>query len=277
MHKHDDDYGTMRKMNNATLIPAILGIARQAGDKILSVYHRQNFTIQQKADQSPLTEADLLSHQTLLEGLTQLTPSIPILSEESAHVSFQERMQWQRYWLLDPLDGTKEFIEKNDEFTVNIALIEQGQPVLGVIYIPALALCYFASIDDGAFKQIAMQKPERIHTRKKEEGKLVVIASRRHGFQELTPFLKQLGEYTILHKGSALKCCWVAEGKADIYPRFAPTSEWDTAAAQCILEQAGGTIQNFSGQPLRYNQRESLENPFFLAVGDPHYDWLSYL
>lgn len=258
------------------MIEDILNIAKAAGREILTIYQQKNPLIQVKADQTPVTEADLIANQIICDGLNKIS-SWPILSEESTCLPFSERQKWQRYWLIDPLDGTKEFIQKTDEFTINIALIEKNQPILGVIYAPALQLCYFASANQGAFKQEKEQSIQKIQTRSYHPQATSIVASRRHGLGQLQIFLSKLGDHTIVQRGSALKCCVVAEGTADVYPRFGPTSEWDIAAGQCILEAAGGAILDFSGHPLCYNLKESLENPPFLALGDVKFPWKNYL
>jgi len=259
------------------LLPA-LQIAKEAGEKILAVYQRtEAVTVQVKDDESPLTEADLAAHHHIVAGLSALTPSFPVLSEESTAVAFAERASWQNYWLVDPLDGTKEFIQKTDEFTINIALIVKHQAALGIVYAPALDLCYFAMQEYGAYKQEGAGLPQLIHTRTVPTQGATVVASRRHGLGQLQSFLAQLGDHAIVQRGSALKCCLVADGSADIYPRFGLTSEWDTAAGQCVLEQAGGKLIDCAGNPLVYNTKESLLNPSFLAVGDVNYNWQSYL
>lgn len=250
------------------LLNGVIGLAKKAGEEILGIYRRpEDIAVQTKSDESPLTQADLIAHHLITDGLQQLTPSLPVLSEESIAIPFVERQKWQQYWLVDPLDGTKEFIQKTDDFTVNIALIENHRPILGVVYVPVEKLCYFAMQGKGAFKQIGETPPQQINTRHNAHESLVVVASRRHGVRELQAFLERLGDHTIVHRGSALKFCIVAEGVADIYPRFGPTSEWDTAAGQCIVEAAGGKVVDLNGQPLRYNSKQSLLNPSFVVEG----------
>ncbi len=253
------------------LIQPLLQIAREAGDAIMTIYQQDDHGIQEKADNSPLTLADLAAHRIIEQGLNNLTPDIPQLSEESAEIPFSERSQWQRYWLIDPLDGTKEFIRRNDEFTVNIALIEDHQPVMGVICLPVSGICYFGSRDGGAWKQKRDKAPAMIQTRP-HNSPLKVLASRRHKTDKETPVLERLTEqFGPLQKdnyGSSLKMCVIAEGLADIYPRLYPTCEWDTAAAQAVVEAAGGQILDSQLQPLRYNTRESLINPDFFVIGD---------
>jgi 3'(2'), 5'-bisphosphate nucleotidase len=260
----------------AVLLAPVTALAAEAGARILDIYATA-FQVDEKDDQSPLTAADLASHQTLVAGLQQLTPDIPILSEESASIRFAERCRWERFWLVDPLDGTKEFIKRNGEFTVNIALIEAHQPVLGVVQIPVTGLCYFAARGQGAFRQEAGKTAERIQVRSLPGGPIRVVGSRSHGGRNLDVYVARLGEHELVAIGSSLKFCLVAEGKADIYPRLGPTSEWDTAAAQCIVEEAGGRVISVSGERLAYNTKESLLNPYFLVYGDARHDWLQYL
>lgn len=260
------------------LLKKIVDIAKHAGSEILSIYHRmEKIAVQTKKDQSPLTEADLTAHQLITEKLSALTPKWPILSEESPLIPFTQRSQWDRYWLIDPLDGTKEFINRTDEFSVNIALIAENKPILGVVYAPVLDLCYYAATQEGAYRQHAGNPAEKLHTRTYDGGPITVVASRSHGLNQLHRFLSQLGDHSILHRGSALKCGLIAEGVADVYPRFSPTSEWDIAAGQCVIEEAGGKLFDLNGEPLRYNCKESLINPSFLAVGDVRWNWRQYL
>ncbi len=259
------------------LLSDIVTLAKQTGKQVLNVYH-SDFKVEYKADSSPLTMADVAAHEYICQGLNQLMPGIPILSEELATLAFEERQHWQRYWLIDPLDGTKEFLEKNGEFTINIALIEDHVPILGVIYAPVFDVCYFAADKQGAFKQIAQQSPQLLRSpRWKSNSPITLAISRRHGMDSLQAFFSKFSALNLIRCGSALKFCWLAEGFADLYPRFSPTCEWDTAAAQCVLNEAGGTIIDLKGQILRYNTKPSLCNTAFLAVGDRHHDWRGYL
>ena len=251
-------------------------LARQAGDKILEIYDSE-FSVEQKADNSPLTEADMASHHAIVDGLTELTADIPVLSEESASLPYSERSSWKRYWLVDPLDGTREFVKRNGEFTVNIALIDKGVPVLGVVHVPVTGISYLACQGLGAMKQDAGKTPVAIQVRTLGDGPVMVVGSRSHRGDSLIRFLDKLGEHEMVGMGSSLKLCLVAEGVADIYPRLGPTSEWDTAAAQCVVEQAGGYVTDTDMQPLRYNTKDSLLNPFFLVFGDNSRDWSQYL
>ncbi|MBI2381298.1 MAG: 3'(2'),5'-bisphosphate nucleotidase CysQ [Gammaproteobacteria bacterium] len=253
------------------LMNAARTIARQAGKLILEVYQRADLGIVEKADTSPLTEADLAAHRHICQALARLAPELPVLSEESAALPRETRAAWRRYWLVDPLDGTKEFIERNGEFTVNIALIEDGVARIGVVYAPALDVMYSAALGLGAFMQDGEDACRRIAVRPVPLAgglpRYTVVASRRSGLDKLEPLLAKLGQYELTNIGSALKICLVAEGKADLYPRLGLTSEWDTAAAQCVLEEAGGTLCDESYHPLRYNGKDSLLNPYFLAFG----------
>jgi 3'(2'), 5'-bisphosphate nucleotidase len=257
-------------------IDDVIALAKDAGQCIMAVYNT-DFDVVQKSDDSPLTAADMAAHNTIVAGLSALTPKLPILSEESASIPFAERSQWQRYWLVDPLDGTREFVKRNGEFTVNIALIEHHEPVLGVVYTPVTGVTYYAVRGIGAFKQMPDTGPDAIHTRHKPAGHTLVAGSRSHRGDSLEAFLKRIGDYEIISMGSSLKSCLVAEGRADIYPRLGPTSEWDTAAAQCVVEEAGGRLTTTDMQALRYNTKDSLLNPHFLVFGDPDYDWSRYL
>ena len=262
--------------NPSELLNDVIDLATDAGERILDIY-QTDFDITQKEDDSPLTAADMAAHNAIVAGLSILTPELPILSEESAKIPFEERQQWQTYWLVDPLDGTREFIKRNGEFTVNIALIDHHESILGVIYTPVSGLTYYAARGHGAYKRIKDGEATRIHTRKKAPGRTTVAGSRSHRGDSLKAFLAHLGDYDIISMGSSLKSGLVAEGKADIYPRLGPTSEWDTAAAHCIVDEAGGRITKTDLSPLLYNTKESLLNPEFLVVGDPDYDWVRFL
>jgi 3'(2'), 5'-bisphosphate nucleotidase len=257
-------------------LEAVIEIAAEAGRKIMQVY-ATDFAVTHKDDLTPLTHADLAAHQTICEGLRRLTPDLPMLSEESAHIPFSERAAWRQYWLIDPLDGTREFIKRNGEFTVNIALIVEQCSVLGVVYAPVTGLCYFASRGHGAYKQAPGAAPQVIHARRYVGGRCAVAASRSHSGDSLRGFLARLGDHEILSIGSSLKSCLVAEGRADLYPRLGPTSEWDTAAAQCVVEEAGGRVTDTAMQTLRYNTKPELLNPHFFVSGDPERDWSQYL
>jgi 3'(2'), 5'-bisphosphate nucleotidase len=261
-------------------LPQIMHIAREAGDAIMEVY-RGDIDVQRKEDNSPLTMADLAAHDVIETRLAHLTPGLPILSEESASVSYRERQGWHRYWLVDPLDGTREFIKRNDEFTVNIALIDGDRSVMGVVYVPAMDILYFAGQGFGAFRQASMEPATRISARPLDPNALTIAGSRSHAGERMQGFLQRVSEKLSppesISLGSSLKICLVAEGSADLYPRLGLTSEWDTAAAQCVLEQAGGHLLQWDGQPLRYNRKDSLLNPEFLACGTTLHDWKQYL
>jgi len=256
----------------------VAAIATEAGLRILEVYNR-GFTVELKDDNSPLTEADRAAHEVIAAHLTRLTPDIPILSEESAKIDYQERATWQRFWLVDPLDGTREFVKRNGEFTVNIALVDNGQPRLGVVFVPVTGVCYLALHGRGAWKQ-QHGKRRPIHVRSFRSGRATVVASRSHRGDAVDRFLARLekreGGYETASLGSSLKLCLVAEGAADVYPRLGPTSEWDTAAAQCVVEAAGGRVTDLDGRPLRYNKPDIL-NPWFLVTGGGDYDWRALL
>ncbi len=264
-------------IESAEFLPAVINIAEQAAGKILEIY-KTDFSIENKADSSPLTAADMASHRTITAGLSYLTPEIPVLSEESAIVPFEIRQSWDRYWLIDPLDGTREFVKRNGEFTVNIALIENHQAVLGVVYVPATGLCYFSRRGQGAYKQDAGRAATRIKTKITSADTFVVAGSRSHGSEQQQNFIAALGNHTeVIAIGSSLKLCLVAEGKVDIYPRFGPTSEWDTAAAHAIVTEAGGIVTDTELQPLEYNRKESILNPHFLVIADANFEWDVYL
>ncbi|TBU83118.1 3'(2'),5'-bisphosphate nucleotidase [Pseudomonas daroniae] len=251
------------------LLPAVLALVQQAGTAILP-YWRTGVRVIEKADASPVTAADLAAHHVLNEGLQALDANIPVLSEEAADISLAERAGWTRWWLVDPLDGTKEFIADSEEFTVNVALIERGQVVFGVVGIPATGVCYYGGAGLGARRVDANGEFQSISVRETPASGLTVVASRRHGSVEqeqlLTALAARFGELERISVGSSLKFCQLAEGSADCYPRLAPTSQWDTAAAQGVLEGAGGVVLTLQGEPLRYDARESLLNPFFLAL-----------
>ncbi len=265
----------MADFNPCDHLEPVCAIAREAGRRILDVYERE-FKVEQKEDRSPLTEADRAAHEIIAARLQALAPDIPVLSEESAKIDYAARAGWQRFWLVDPLDGTKEFINRNGEFTVNIALIEGGRPVLGVVYVPAPALTYFACAGQGAYKQKGGCELQPVRVRRFSGGKPIVVASRSHAGPETEAFLRSLGEHDVVSMGSALKLCLVAEGAADVYPRLGPTMEWDTAAAQCVVEAAGGRVTDLRRQPLVYN-KPSLLNPWFLVSAAGDYDWHRHL
>jgi 3'(2'), 5'-bisphosphate nucleotidase len=254
----------------------LLDIAREAGAAILEVY-RQDFAVQHKGDESPLTAADLASHRVITERLNTLTPDVPVLSEEGADIPFDTRSAWARYWLIDPLDGTREFVKRNGEFTVNIALIVDGAPVLGIVHVPVSGKSYVGEVGEGAWKVDEKDHAAPISVRKQRPPTVRIAGSRSHAGDSLKRFLDQVGDHEIVSMGSSLKLCLVAEGAADIYPRLGPTSEWDTAAAQAVVEAAGGRVTDTQGETLRYNTKESLLNPHFLVFGDQDAQWERYL
>ena len=263
-------------MDLKALLEPVRQIASEAGERIMEIYETA-FTVESKDDNSPLTAADLTSHQTIVAALQRLTPDIPVLSEESASIPFAQRRGWERFWLVDPLDGTKEFVKRNGEFTVNIALVEDHRPVLGVVSVPAQGVCYLAARNLGAFRQEGEGAPQPIRVRVRSNSPVQVVGSRSHPGPDLAAFVEALGAHELVSVGSSLKLCLVAEGSADIYPRLGPTCEWDTAAAQCVVECAGGRVVDTRGQPLTCNTGESLLNPHFLVIGPSDRDWLGYL
>lgn len=270
----------MNTQNYHEPLKAIIEIAKQAGEAIMEIY-ATNFDVTNKNDNSPLTQADLAANQVIVSAIKQLTPHIPILTEESEAVDSTVRRNWQQYWLIDPLDGTREFVKRNGEFTVNIALIDQHVPVLGVVYAPVTDLLYYASRGQGAYKQINGTET-RIHTKNFDIERLVIAGSRSHSDKHFQQFLQNLHVATgvtpeLISMGSSLKIGLVAEGVADVYPRLGPTSEWDTAAAHCVLQEAGGDIIDVDGHSLRYNTKESLLNPTFFATNKNTLNWASFL
>jgi 3'(2'),5'-bisphosphate nucleotidase (EC 3.1.3.7) len=243
------------------MLDKICQLAREAGDAIMQVYDgAQPMDVTRKSDDSPVTAADLAAHKVIIDGLARLSPEIPVLSEEDPPV-WAERQHWQKYWLVDPLDGTKEFIKRNGEFTVNIALIDNGKPVLGVVYAPALGVMYFAA-EGKAWKE---EGGHKIQIQVREARPLLVVVSRSHfdKDEELKEYLTQLGEHQTTAIGSSLKFCLVAEGKAQLYPRFGPTNIWDTGAGHAVAIAAGAHVHDWQGKTLDYAPRESFLNPGF--------------
>jgi 3'(2'), 5'-bisphosphate nucleotidase len=263
-------------MNPAEFIEPVVALARAAGDAILEVY-ATDFDVQAKADDSPLTQADMASHRVIDEGLRALTPEIPVISEESGLPPFEERRQWPIYWLIDPLDGTREFVNRNGEFTVNIALIEGRRPIFGVVHVPVTGRTYTGCEGVGASVRDEDGSSNSITVAHDSATPLRVVGSRSHRGASLDAYLDALGEVEMLPMGSSLKFCVVAEGGADIYPRLGPTSEWDTAAAQAVVEQAGGAVLKLDGQPLDYNAKADILNPHFLVLGPSDRNWLALL
>jgi len=258
------------------LLDSICDIAVAAGQKTLPIYH-SDFDVQTKEDDSPLTQADLAAHRSIKADLEALTPDTPQLSEEGAAIAFDERGNWNEYWLIDPLDGTREFVKKNDQFTINIALIQNHEPVLGVVYAPVLDTLWFAGRDIGAFREVGNDAPQAITVSAAHTAKPRVLVSRSHRSPEIDDLLSRMPDYEPVSMGSSLKFCVIAEGTADFYPRLGPTSEWDTAAGHAVLAIAGGQVTDVEGTPLRYNATDSLLNEWFLAFGDTTQDWRAYL
>ena len=268
-------------MNDATMLSvwreACIAIAREAGAAILAVYG-EDFEVHTKADRSPLTEADLAAHRLIVQRLAQLAPELPILSEEGAGIDWNVRRHWTRWWLVDPLDGTREFVKRNGEFTVNIALVDAGVPVLGVIHAPVLDYLVHAQRGLGCWLRDSVSGEDMaLSSTRPAPVPLRVAASRSHLDTRTARVLEAIGEHERQGLGSSLKFCRIAEGRADVYPRFGPTSEWDTAAGQCVLEAAGGAVIGLDGAPFRYNRGESLLNPDFLALGDPQLPWRDWI
>jgi len=263
----------MSAVDNA-LREAVIALANQASEAIMQVYAGDNasFQIQHKDDDSPLTRADLAAHHIISEGLSQLTPDLPILSEESAAIPWSQRRQWQRYWLVDPLDGTREFIKRNGEFCVNIALIEHGRAVFSLIQSPVSHVIWHAQLGEGAYRRYG-EEQHAISTCKPAAHPLRVVATRSQRGTLVAGALARMGDIEQFGMGSALKFCHMAEGHIDVHLRMHPTQEWDTAAGQCLLEATGGVVLSLSGKPFRYNQREALTNGHFIALGDPDLPW----
>jgi 3'(2'), 5'-bisphosphate nucleotidase len=268
MHADDQSHSAplLTDSQRATLLPKVVALALQAGEAIMAVYRSGEAGTTSKADDSPLTLADLASHRTIVAGLKKLTPDLPILSEEAADIPYAERKQWTSYWLVDPLDGTKEFIKRNGEFTVNIALIQNGIPVMGVVYAPVLETCYYAAKGTGAFVQRGNSAARQIGVRLYQAGQTIrVVASRSHSDARTAALLDKLGDHESVSMGSSLKFCLVAEGEAHFYPRLGPTMEWDTAAAHAVVNEAGGIVCDAAGRELRYNKQD-LHNPEFFVL-----------
>ncbi len=261
-------------MDLNALLPEVTRIAREAGDRILEIYNT-DFKVEHKDDKSPLTAADLAAHNAIVAGLAALTPDIPVLSEESREIAYAERRDWNPLWIVDPLDGTKEFVKRNGEFTVNIALIQDHVPVLGVVHVPVKAVDYCGAKGVGAHKwEGGEMRPISVSTN--YDGPARVVGSRSHRGPDMDAYLKRLGAHEVVPMGSSLKFCIVAEGNADVYPRLGPTSEWDTAAAQAVVECAGGRVVKANGETLSYNAREEILNPYFFVYGDQNRDWTGY-
>lgn len=254
----------------------VIAIAQDAAAAIMEVYATP-FDVEIKSDRSPVTAADLAANQVILRGLGQLTPDLPILSEESAQVPWEVRRHWGAYWLVDPLDGTREFVKRNDEFSVNIALIYQGAPAFGVVLAPVSRVAWHAMRGELAYRRDGMHDSV-LRTRTPALPPLQVAASRSHRSPETQALLDRMGEIEVVAQGSSLKFCRLAEGTLDVYPRLGPTAEWDTAAGQCVLHAAGGAVLSAAtGKPFRYNRRETLVNGDFIALGDTRLPWRTWI
>ncbi|WP_026376227.1 3'(2'),5'-bisphosphate nucleotidase CysQ [Aestuariibacter salexigens] len=263
-------------------LPQLLSIAKQAardaGDVILDIYDKGDYTSHQKADDSPVTSADFKANEIITNILRQRTPSIPIMSEESRHAALSERQHWQRYWLIDPIDGTQEFIARSGDFAVNIALIADNEPVIGVIYWPPGESLYYASKGQGAYKECPLGKVQ-LHVNELDDpatSAVMVAVSRRQSRDKVMSKMNPSRTYQTLPLGScSLKACYIAEGKADVFLRIGVTGEWDTGASQCIVSEAGGSVLAADFKPLTYNRRSTLDNPDFVVLGDQRVDWQS--
>ena len=265
---------------DSALVEGAIAIARAAAAAILEIYDGE-FEVERKADASPLTAADMAAHHVIVDGLARLTPDIPVLSEESAHeVDAAQRRGWDRLWLVDPLDGTREFVKRNGEFSVNLALIERGEPVFSVVLAPVGGALWHGARGGHAYRRDG-DAERRVQAQVPPAQPLRVAASRSHHSQRSDEFLARAhrqaaGGIAMVSLGSSLKFCRIAEGSLDLYPRFGPTSEWDTAAGQCVLEAAGGAVLDPRGRPFRYNQRDGLLNGDFIALGDLSLPWRAW-
>lgn len=263
-------------MIDAAAREEVIRLAQDAAAAILGIYDSE-FAVEHKDDDSPLTAADLAAHRCIVDGLARITPDIPVLSEESAHeVSAAQRRQWTRLWLVDPLDGTREFVKRNGEFTVNIALIEDGVATFGVVQAPVTGQLWHGGATLGAFRR-EQGSDASLRVRAPAMSPLRVAASRSHRDERTQAFIDRMGDVEPMGLGSSLKFCRIADGGLDVYPRFGPTSEWDTAAGQCVLEGAGGALFDPQGRPFRYNQRERILNGDFIALGDTALPWRKWI
>ena len=246
------------------VLSEVLKIVDAASQRVMNIY-ATDFKVTFKSDDSPITAADLESHQVIVEGLRELTPNIPILSEEGENIAWEKRKDWQSFWLIDPIDGTKDFTQRTGEFTVNIALIEEGEAVLGVVTAPALNEAYWGAKGEGAYKRDSTGEIQKISVAK--PGSTVrIVASKNHLNEDTKAFIQKFESHKLVQAGSSLKFCRIAEGQADIYPRLGPTCEWDTGAAHAVLNAAGGKVETLEGKPLVYGKEDVL-NPFFVASG----------
>ncbi|WP_349342829.1 3'(2'),5'-bisphosphate nucleotidase CysQ [Marinobacter sp. MMG032] len=252
-------------MHYSSILPDVIKVADEASEKVLHIY-QSDFKVDFKSDHSPITAADTASHEIIVRGLRNISRDIPILSEEGKDIPWEERKHWRRFWLVDPIDGTKDFTQRTGEFTVNIAMIEDGEPVMGVVIAPALKEAFWGVVGEGAHLRDRTGKVRGIRVAEPKAVKRVV-ASKNHLNEETKAFIDKLGDHELVQAGSSLKFCRIAEGHADIYPRLGPTCEWDTGAAQAVLTAAGGKVQTLEGKPLKYGKEDVL-NPFFIASGD---------
>ncbi|MGF1698082.1 3'(2'),5'-bisphosphate nucleotidase CysQ [Vibrio lamellibrachiae] len=265
------------------LLPSVIEVARSAGQLILDIYQTKQYESYVKSDETPVTSADIAAHKLILKQMSELTPDIPVLSEEAADISLEQRKQWDRYWLVDPLDGTQEFIARSGDFATIIALIDNNKPIMGVVYAPVSGVTYYAYSGKGAWKIPNTDEAPNVenavsiesHKHKQDQKQSIGIAiSRRQDINGITGRMSSAWDYDLVPLGSAaLKACIVAEGSVDCYLRVGPTGEWDTAATQCIVEEAGGRILSTKLAPLSYNERETLENPNFIVLGDEGLPW----
>ena len=262
------------------LLPSVIEVARSAGQLILEIYEKKDYEEFTKSDDTPVTSADLAAHKLISKKLSELTPDIPVLSEEAADISLEKRAQWDSYWLVDPLDGTQEFIARSGDFATIIALIEHNKPVMGVVYAPVSGVSYYAYSGKGAWKIPDLNDSVKIKTHRHElpNQSIAMAISRRQDINRITSRMSPAWNYDLVPLGSAaLKACLVSEGAVDCYLRLGPTGEWDTAATQCIVEEAGGRILSTQLEPLSYNERETLENPNFIVLGDADLPWAEIL
>jgi len=257
------------------LLPQVIDLAKRAGKEILEVAE-ECVDIDCKHDNTPVTNADLAASHLIVGELSNFDNHFPVLSEESENIPYAERKLWETYWLVDPLDGTREFINKNGEYSINIALVHKHQAILGVIYAPVQGVIYYAYKGSGAYKIESLNEEEPIYVQKKKRTPLIVACGNNQPGDQFEDFVKKLGDVAYIAMGSSLKSCLVADASADLYARLGPTSEWDTAAAQCIVEEAGGYLTDTKMQALTYNTKDSLLNPHFLVYGDNIEDWARY-
>ena len=248
-------------------IKKLIKISKNAGDAIMDIYESE-FDVNFKSDQSPLTKADILSNKIICQSLKKITPDVPILSEESSTIPYHERSKWNQYWLIDPLDGTKEFIKKNGEFTTNIALIYKNRPIFGMIHVPVSNEIFWGSKEMGSYhiNGSSLSNKKKISVSQKTNDNLRIVSSRSHPSGDLKRLLDKLENFELVSIGSSLKFCLIAKGEADCYPRFGPTSEWDSAAGEAILEAAGGSVVKLNGETLKYNLKKDFINPSFFAI-----------